>query len=59
MHCHASAALTPKRRAQVFEAVEAGMTVPDSAAHAHACIYGHAPARGGGDGGVTGVRPCG
>jgi len=32
---------------------------PDSAAHAHACIYGHAPARGGEDGGVTGVRPCG
>jgi transposase InsO family protein len=27
MHCHANAALTPKRRAQVFEAVEAGMTV--------------------------------
>jgi transposase InsO family protein len=28
MHCHANAALTPRRRAQVFEAVEAGMTVP-------------------------------
>jgi transposase InsO family protein len=27
MHCHANAALTPRRRAQVFEAVEAGMTV--------------------------------
>ena len=27
MHCHANAALTPKRRAMVFEAVEAGMTV--------------------------------
>jgi len=27
MHCHASAALTPKRRAQVLEAVEAGTTV--------------------------------
>jgi transposase InsO family protein len=27
MHCHANAALMPKRRAQVFEAVEAGMTV--------------------------------
>jgi transposase InsO family protein len=27
MHCHANAALTPNRRAQVFEAVEAGMTV--------------------------------
>jgi transposase InsO family protein len=27
MHCHANAALTPKRRAEVFEAVEAGMTV--------------------------------
>ncbi len=27
MHCHANAALTPKRRAKVFEAVEAGMTV--------------------------------
>jgi hypothetical protein len=29
MHCHANAALTPKRRAEVFEAVEAGMTVSD------------------------------
>lgn len=27
MHCHANAALTPRRRAQLFEAVEAGMTV--------------------------------
>src|SRR5688572_4776545 len=27
MHCHANAALTPRRRARVFEAVEAGMTV--------------------------------
>jgi transposase InsO family protein len=27
MHCHANAALTPKRRAKVFEAVEAGSTV--------------------------------
>ncbi len=27
MHCHANAALTPRRRAQVFEAVEAGLTV--------------------------------
>jgi len=27
MHCHANAALTPRGRARVFEAVEAGMTV--------------------------------
>jgi transposase InsO family protein len=27
MHCHANALLTPRRRAEVFEAVEAGMTV--------------------------------
>jgi transposase InsO family protein len=27
MHCHANAALTPRRRAEVFEAVEAGLTV--------------------------------
>jgi transposase InsO family protein len=27
MHCHANAALTPRRRAEVFKAVEAGLTV--------------------------------
>jgi hypothetical protein len=27
MHCHANARLTPRGRAQVFLAVEAGMTV--------------------------------
>ena len=27
MHCHTNAALTPRGRARVFEAVEAGMTV--------------------------------
>lgn len=27
MHCHANARLTPRGRAEVFAAVEAGMTV--------------------------------
>jgi transposase InsO family protein len=32
MHCHANAALTPRRRREVFEAVEAGLTVTTACA---------------------------